>query len=330
MNGSGVVYSSCSQILEKNAYFKQLSPQEQKLFINIVNEMIASSDVQVSFKDMSEARKNELMNILNSWCETSIQTGTNKSLERREEKLRFIIGKYFYLPVFSATPQNLLVLLNQKEQLKKDLFSYYEKQEISSKQHELIKYFINELILFFDNRINNDIIPVMKYPLSNDNFNDLLKSLPEQIGKIDFKKFTDQDDSHLKMEVIKIVSFVEQTYYQAIPQTVLDNVKNIQSKIEKFLPSEKIQKKLVEEQLAENMRQAKEQEKKFFEEANQRIAMIAQEENWNQLNNTSVELPTARITIFRIVLISIGVILILVGIFIKIYSYWSKNNNTPQ
>ncbi|MDR0705117.1 MAG: hypothetical protein LBF88_09020 [Planctomycetaceae bacterium] len=58
--------------------------------------------------------------------------------------------------------------------------------------------------------------------------------------------------------------------------------------------------------------------------------MIAQEENWDQLNNTSVELPTARITIFRIVLISIGVILILAGIFIKIYSYWSKNNNTPQ
>jgi hypothetical protein len=319
-------YLSCSQILEDNICFKKLPENEQILFLGIVDEVTGSSDVQVSFNNMSGHRKNEFVIMLKSWCENSVRSNVDIDISKKE--LGRLIVQYLCLPVFVVSTQDKQILFEQKEQLENALLSHYEKHDISSPKQELIKSVIKGLTSFFENRMSNDVTPSMKYSLSSDDFNNLLKSLPERIDKIDFEGIKGDDDVRLKIEIMKLGAFVEQAYYQAIPKKVIDDISIIQGKFEKFLLSEDAQKKAVEKQLAENMKEIEEFQKKFYEEVKRKTDMIAQEEGWEQLrNNQPVEVTVAKFSIFRIILVAIGIVMILFACLREFVNYRSRNNN---
>jgi hypothetical protein len=316
MHVCGDEYVSCSQVIESNVRFKHLPQEYQDIFLGIANEIISSPDVRVSFNDMPKQRKNEFIGKLNSWCDEYIQTGrvAVDHIEVRKKDFRHLLAKYFYLPVFSASPDNLKILMGQKEQLKKNLLQHYEKQGSTSAQDDFIKKLIDGLVLFYDDRVNSNVTPSMKYPLSDSDFDKLLSVLLKEIDKICIKNLA-ATNRPLQMEVMTIAVLIEQTYYQAIPKEVLDDVKTIQVKMEKFLPKEDEQKKLVEDQLAENIRQMREIEKRFFEKVDEEIAMIAKEEQWDQLSDKASESTPVRFGFFRVLIIISSIIIILIALY---------------
>ncbi|MDR1382866.1 MAG: hypothetical protein LBJ67_03320 [Planctomycetaceae bacterium] len=286
--------------------------------MNIANEFVSNPDVQVPFGEMSKQRRDEFVGKLNSWCETYIQEDVKDSnrctvslIEIGKKDLRHLFASYFYLPVFSTSPANLRALTEQKERLKIELLQRYEAKEISPRKNKFIKTLVDGLSAFYSSRTSSEVTPSMKYPLPENDFSKLLNVLFERIDGIEFDAVGARP---LQAEVMAIVALIEQTYNQVIPQEVLDETRSIQAKIRKLF-DEQEQKKSMEAQLADNMRRTKEFEDRFFEKVDEEIAMIAKEEQWDELGKDKVGPTPARVGFLRVMLIVIGIAFILFAFF---------------
>ena len=309
----GFEVASLQDFIEQNEYFKKLPVESQKFISGIVDEISSATEVVVTFDSMSTHRKQKLMLEVSKWLSATDSSNlTEISHNDIKEHLRRSLSKYYFMPQYSVTEENLGHLEKQKEMIFQSLNSALA----TVANDDSLEIFCLEVSQLYDRAISNDFTPILKYPLPEHDFNNMLDSLATEIPKINPLNISSGNNPNLVLGAVRVFSIVEQFYSHAVPKEVLDEAVVANNNVVTYFKPNKAERLIAEQRV-----QMAEHDRLFFEEFNRKAAMIALEEtSGHSANAEEIVVTRSSMLFYRLIFISAGVILIFIAIWRKVRS----------
>ncbi|MDR0705118.1 MAG: hypothetical protein LBF88_09025 [Planctomycetaceae bacterium] len=218
--------NTCKNFFENADFFSQLSQNDKKVFLNVIEEMEGDVLVQTPFLSMSEKRKKHLKNLLQNLSQYSIKVDENTiilPIELREKWLRLILAEKLFIPVMKITESEFPKLNIQRNNLRDFLASYpFNSGELlsnDSNAKKIIENFSDDILMEFNLGMEDDATLGFKFALSDKDYQQLLADITKVLNTINFQLICSKktNDPAFLTSSFKISEVISNAYIKAVP-----------------------------------------------------------------------------------------------------------------